>query len=348
MPTHRAILILRADAGAEIGTGHVMRCLALAQAWQDAGGLALFVSSLIPAALVARLRRENIAVAQLTTVRGSADDAAASIALAHERGAAWVVLDGYCFDAAYAGALRSAGLRLLALDDMNHLDRYPVDILLNQNLSADVALYAGKVGEDTTLLLGPRYSLLRREFRHAPARTADATRKTLRVLVSFGGGDAENYSEAVLRNLAASGRRDLEVVVLAGAANPHVFSLEQLAVTLPFRCTVRVNVENVATIMAWADAAVTAAGSTVWELAAMQLPALIGAHEDNQLAGLAALQAVPFFRACPVAGLFACDLAAELSVVAATRTIAPEFDTQGAVRVVAALQSVMAPALLSA
>ncbi len=342
------LLLLRADASAEIGTGHIMRCLALAQAWQDAGGLALFVASVIPAALIARLRRENIALVQIAAERGSAADAKATIALAHERNVAWVVLDGYCFDAAYADALRSAGLRLLALDDMNHLDRYPVDVLLNQNLSAQAALYAGKVGEETALLLGPRYSLLRREFRAAPARVTDATRTGLRVMVSFGGGDAENYSAAVLANLAASGRRDLEVVVLAGAANPHVFSLQQLAASLPFQCEIRVNVENVAAVMAWADVAITAAGSTVWELAAMQLPALIGAHEENQLAGLATLQSVPFFRACPVGGLFACDLAAELTALAALRAPSSDFDTQGAVRVVAALQSALTPALLSA
>jgi len=342
------LLLIRADASADIGTGHVMRCLALAQAWQDAGGPVLFLAALIPSQLAARLQRENVAFIQLNAARGSAEDAAETTRIAQERGAAWVVLDGYSFDAAYAAVLRSAGLRLLAIDDMAHLDRYPVDVLLNQNLSADAALYAGKVGPETALLLGPRYSVLRREFRLATPRTPRSGRSNLRVLVSFGGGDAENFTSTVLRNLAASNQRALEVVALAGAANPHVSGLKQLAGTLPFHCELRVNESNVASVMAWADGAITAAGSTVWELAAMQLPALIGAHEENQLAGLAALQAVPFFRACPVEGLFLCDLAAELSELAGAGGVATGFDAQGSGRVVATLKSVRSPALLSA
>lgn len=333
------LLVLRADADANIGTGHVTRCLALAQAWQDTGGCALFVASAMPSALVARLRRENIALAHIAAARGSAEDAAATLGLAQERGAAWVVLDGYCFDAAYADALRAGGLRLLALDDMNHLDRYAVDVLLNQNLSARAEAYSGKVGKGTTLLLGPVYSLLRREFRVAPPRSTATPHAALRVLVSFGGGDAENYTSAVLQNLAASGRRELEVIALAGAANPHVFSLRRLAATLPFRCDVRVNVENVAAVMSWADVAITAGGSTVWELAALRLPALIGALEDNQLAGLDALGAVPFFRAQPVAELLARNLASELAALVAVPVGETGFDALGAERVVAFLQS---------
>lgn len=332
-------LLLRADASSAIGVGHVMRCLALAQAWQDAGGIAEFVSAELPARLVERLCRERIAYTHLHTVAGSEVDATETRALAEENDTAWIVVDGYRFGADYYERVRASGRRVLALDDMVHLDRYPVDLLLNQNLSADPANYAGRVDETTELLLGPRFSLLRREFRAAAMTARPPVHTPRRVLVSFGGGDAENFTGRILKNLIGSGRRDLTVVVLAGAANPHFAALRALAESAAFPCEIRVSVEDVAAVMAWADAAITAAGSTVWELASMRLPSLIGAFEDNQLAGLSALRAVPIFRVWPVEALVARDLAAELDALLARPATFEGFDAQGARRVVERLQA---------
>jgi len=337
-------LLLRADASSAIGVGHVMRCLALAQAWQDAGGIAEFVSAELPARLVERLCRERIAYTHLHTVVGSEVDATETRALAEENDTAWIVVDGYRLGADYYERVRASGRRVLALDDMVHVDRYAVDVLLNQNLSADRANYVGRVDGTTELLLGPRFSLLRREFRTATLAARLPAHTPRRVLVSFGGGDAENYTGRILKNLIGSGRRDLTVVVLAGAANPHVAALRSLGECAQFPCEVRVNVENVAAVMAWADAAITAAGSTVWELASMRLPALVGALEDNQLAGLPALRAVPIFRAWPGAELVTRDLAAELDALLAQPPTFDGLDAQGALRVVARLQAITAHA----
>jgi UDP-2,4-diacetamido-2,4,6-trideoxy-beta-L-altropyranose hydrolase len=249
-----------------------------------------------------------------------------------------VVVDGYHFIPEYHEVLRAGGRRVLAVDDMVHLRRYPADALLNQNLSADASRYESRVENGTALLLGPRYALLRREFRAVAADRRLPARPPRRVLVSFGGGDHENFTGRILANLAAGDSRHLEVKVLAGAANPHADTLRQQVAGLPFACEIRVAEENVADVMAWADAAVTAAGSTVWELAALRLPALIGGHEDNQLSGLASLGRVPAFRAWTVEQLLAQDLAAQLA------TLPPfppydDFDADGASRVVAHLQA---------
>jgi UDP-2,4-diacetamido-2,4,6-trideoxy-beta-L-altropyranose hydrolase len=335
-------LILRADAGSSMGVGHVMRCLALAQAWQDQGGRATFVCAELPVPLADRLRREGCDVDFLQLIAREVEDAAATIRIAREKGAEWIVVDGYGFSAAYYQQLRDNGYSVLALDDMQHLAHYPVDVLLNQNLSAQPSLYANRVAADAELLLGPRYSLLRREFRQAMPRRPSVSGATRRVLLSFGGGDAENFTGRLLRQLAHGRDHNVEVKVLAGAANPHVAGLRSLIPTLPFRTQLTVNIENVAAAMAWADVAITAGGSTVWEMACMRLPALIGAIEDNQLAGLAALGAVPFFHAMLAHELVQCDLVAEIDVllqrVAATEpgelAASFPFDANGATRVV--------------
>ncbi len=334
-------LIFRADADPEIGTGHVMRCLALAQAWQDTEGEVVFAAVDLPLPLVARLEREQILFEQVRATVGSTGDASQTAEIVRRVGSEWVVVDGYRFPSSYYEHLRESGFKVLALDDMAHLERYPVDVVLNQNLSATASAYSGRVEDDTKLLLGPSYSLLRREFRVAARRIRSTAGSPRRVLVSFGGGDVVNFTGEILRNLIRSGRKDFEVVVLAGAANPNVFALRQLASTAAFSCMIQVNAENVAAVMNWADVAITAAGSTVWELAGMNVPALIGGFEENQLVGLKALGKIPIFRAWPIEELLTRDLAGELDrQPVATGVHLTGFDAQGSVRVVDWLQTV--------
>lgn len=346
-PASRPLLLIRADAGVAIGVGHVMRCLALAQAWQDAGGEAALAAVSLPDSLHARLRGEGVSVHRIAATVGDDADGAATLALARRLAAAWVAVDGYEFSSDYFRRLRTAGLRVLALDDMAHLPSYPVDVLLNQNLGAVPETYAPLVPPEATLLLGPRHSLLRREFRRAANSPARPLHEPRRVLVSFGGSDPDNHSSQVIRNLARHARYPLEVVVLAGAASPHVQWLRATAEAAPFRCEVRVDVPDVAAQMLWADAAITAGGSTVWELASLRVPALIGASSENQLAGLAGLDAVPFFQAMRVERLLAVDLAAALASLWANASAlaAPcEIDAHGATRVVARLTREGGPA----
>ena len=330
-------LILRADASSEIGVGHVMRCLALALEWQDAGGESVFACAELPDALADRLVRERCEVVR---VHAAPEDL---VRLARAESAAWVVMDGYRFAPDSYQHVRDAGLNVLAIDDMAHLSRYPVDVLLNQNLSASALMYRGKVGDSTELLLGPRHSLLRREFRRASPRRRPSLNVPRRVLVSFGGGDAQNWTAFVLHKLAGSGQGSLEVVALAGVANPHVTQLRELAATAPFPCEICVGAENVAALMLWADVAISAAGSTVWEMASLRLPALIAAIEDNQIAGIRALAEIPFFRTGLAVDLQRWDLGTEIETLLRRDTgrDAIDIDTNGATRVVATLKQRM-------
>src|SRR5258705_3656609 len=127
-------LILRADASARIGTGHVMRCLALAQAWLDGGGQACFACAECPPALQQRLAGEGVTSETIHAEPGGAEDARATARLARKRGARWIALDGYHFGPSYQAHLRAAGLRLLLLDDEARASSYEADLLLNQNL----------------------------------------------------------------------------------------------------------------------------------------------------------------------------------------------------------------------
>jgi spore coat polysaccharide biosynthesis predicted glycosyltransferase SpsG len=146
-------LLVRTDASVAIGTGHVMRCLALAQAWQQAGGNVVFAMAEATPSLEARLRISRIKVMRLSATAGSAEDAARTSAAARGEKADWVVVDGYQFDSAYQAALRAEGLKVLFIDDNGEAAPYSADLILNQNAHATEALYCNRE-KHVHLLLG--------------------------------------------------------------------------------------------------------------------------------------------------------------------------------------------------
>lgn len=275
-------LIIRADASPQMGAGHVMRCLALAQAWLESGhGAVTFLMAISPLALEARLQKEGIRVAHLSVVSGSQEDGEQTAAWAQRTQASWVVVDGYQFDADYQRAIKAAGLKLLFIDDYGHAKHYWADLVLNQNVYADEMLYANR--EDyTKLLLGTQYALLRKEFWtwHEWQRQVPPTAK--QVLVTLGGGDPDNVTLKVIRALEQVDIRGLEVLVVVGASNPHYEELRLAAGKSTQRITLRRNVADMPSLMAWADMAIAAGGSTCWELACFSLPSLMITLADNQ------------------------------------------------------------------
>ena len=151
-----ADLVLRTEASVAIGTGHVMRCLALAQAWGDAGGRVIFAMARTTPAVEERLRNEGFEVARVDTQVGSIADAEETADLAQKRGASWVVVDGYEFGAEYQASLKSRRMKVLFIDDNGHAGRYSADLVLNQNIHASEELYRSRE-TSTKLLLGPAF-----------------------------------------------------------------------------------------------------------------------------------------------------------------------------------------------
>jgi UDP-2,4-diacetamido-2,4,6-trideoxy-beta-L-altropyranose hydrolase len=279
-------LLFRTDASVAIGTGHVMRCLALAQAWQDAGGRALFALAESTPAIRARLAEErcemvSVAVAAGTAAAGTEEDASQTIETARKQNCSWIVVDGYCFGADYQRALKAAGMKVLFLDDYGHAQHYSADLVLNQNLGADASLYASRELY-TQVLLGPRYCLLRREFAAWRDWKREIPQAGRRVLVTMGGSDPENLTARVMQALALAGTDNLEATVVVGGSSPHSDSLEAADAQRGKTIRVRRDVKNIAELMAWADVAVSSAGTTCWELCLLGLPGLLVDVAENQ------------------------------------------------------------------
>ncbi len=275
------VLLIRADASAEIGAGHVMRCLALAQGWQDAGGQTLFTINPEAAALEPRLKSEGMDVLRMPGPLGGVADAKQTAAVARENAAAWVVVDGYSFGAEYQRIIKDAGFRLLFVDDNGHAGHYWADLVLNQNMHADKGNYTNREAH-TQLLLGTPYVLLRREFlgwKRWKRPIPDAARK---VLVTLGGGDPQNTTLKIIEAFERFGPPDVEARIVVGPANRHLEVLSEAARNSAERLQLLGAALNMPELMAWADLAVSAAGSTALEMAFMGLPSILLVLAKNQ------------------------------------------------------------------
>jgi len=276
-----APLVIRADAGCKMGTGHVMRCLALAEAWHDRGGNAVLVTARHHPGLDARLAAAGIETAHVSALPGSSEDARETVEIAQRCQAAWVAVDGYHFLADYQRYIKRSGLSLLMLDDYGHAERYWGDVVLNQNLHAEEILYRSREPY-TRLLLGTRYALLRREFRNRQGPPRAIPRVARRLLITMGGADPDNVTLRVLRAVSQLGIDGLETVVVLGRSNPHLKQVRAFAAECTMTIRLQVDVDDMAELMAWSDAAITAGGSTVWELAFLGVPSITLALADNQ------------------------------------------------------------------
>jgi UDP-2,4-diacetamido-2,4,6-trideoxy-beta-L-altropyranose hydrolase len=274
-------MLIRADAGGTLGTGHVMRCLALAQAWQAAGGDICFVMATHASALETRLQAEGMQIIHLSGVElGNSEDAAATVLLAQQLNASRIVVDGYHFGCEYQKYLKTTGLHVTFIDDHGHANAYMADIVLNQNIHARTDFYARRT-QMTQLLLGTTYALLRREFWPWQDWQRQITPIAHKILVTLGGSDPDNVTQKVVMALNQLSDSHTEALVVVGGQNPLLPELATAVGSNP-AIQLRQNVANMPELMAWADIAISAGGSTCWELAFMGLPALVLVLADNQ------------------------------------------------------------------
>ncbi|MFN9649042.1 MAG: UDP-2,4-diacetamido-2,4,6-trideoxy-beta-L-altropyranose hydrolase [Pseudanabaena sp.] len=276
-------LIIRADASTQTGSGHVMRCLALAQAWNDQGGETILVLAEQILALESKLIAEGITLVYLETTIGSDEDAQQTASIANKYAASWVVVDGYQFGAKYQKELKGFGLKILFLDDNGHAEHYFSDLVLNQNISADINIYSSREPY-TQLLLGTEYTLLRRDFLKWREWKRLVIPNAYKILVTLGGSDPENVTLKVIQSLSLIQNNNLDIVVVIGGTNPNYEQLTSFTKNSLLSISLQINVGNMDELMAWADIAIAAGGSTNWELAFMGLPSIVITIADNQKA----------------------------------------------------------------
>lgn len=273
-------IVIRADASAEMGIGHVMRCLALGHAWLNYGGEVVFAIASGAEQLEERIRSERAEVSRVEAARGSPEDAHRTLAIIDRYQAGWLVVDGYHFSREYLKTLHTAKSRLLVVADDAEVPIGDSDIVVDPDLNGERAYT--DLGRDAELLRGPEYALLRKEFLECARQPKGIPKIARRILITFGGGDSPNASLLVLQALEDISEFDLDVSVVVGPSNSHGQGLKAAASQSRHAVKVLEHVENMAEIMSHVDIAITGGGGTCYELAIMHVAMILITIAKNQ------------------------------------------------------------------
>lgn len=306
----RIKVIFRADASLQIGTGHVMRCLTLADALSAGGAVCEFICRMHEGNLVEFIRGKGYVVYTLPADQSAgagsttspSDAATQQLAHSHWLGATqaqdieactpilalqrpdWLIVDHYALAASWERALAPYYRKLMVIDDL--ADRaHACDLLLDQTYGRAAADYRALVPDACNLLCGSQYALLRPEF--GALRLYSLQRRALPVLrellITMGGVDKDNVTGKVLQALqTCSLPVDCRITVVMGVTAPWLDEVRDQARNMPWPTRVLVGVSEMAQLMADSDLAIGAAGATSWERCCLGLPTIMLLVADNQ------------------------------------------------------------------
>lgn len=302
--------VFRADASVQIGTGHVMRCLTLADALRSRGISSTFICRDHPGHLATVIQARGYSVNMLPAPAGwregaqpghlahsawlgstQAMDSAACRPLLENLRPYWLIVDHYALDEYWEMSLRDCYARLLVIDDLADR-RHQCDVLLDQNLGRTETDYLNLTPTQCRRLIGPHYALLRPEF-SATRSYSVLRRRSMSLkywLITMGGVDSENITGRILDVMAGIKLpKESRITVIMGANAPHSATVKRQAASIGVPTEVLFGVNDMARHMAENDLCIGAAGGTAWERCCLGVPTLLVVLAENQVSGANAI-----------------------------------------------------------
>lgn len=348
----------RCDASLWMGTGHVMRCLTLADALKERGAQCMFISREHSGHLIEHIQARGHGTRALPLSLPTRDhtarerwlgatqdgDAKASAKALNLFRPDWVIVDHYALDEAWETAVQAPGRRLMVIDDLADR-RHHCDLLLDQTLGRQPDDYRPWLSGEPVLMCGAHHALLRPEFaaERPESLRRRATAEFRHLLITMGGADQENATGRVLQALQHSVLPSAtEITVVMGSMAPWLSEIRQQADHMPWRTTVQSGVTDMASLMARSDLAIGAAGTTSWERCCLGLPAVIVVLADNQrlvahaLEGAGAVRTIQFEIDIParLPALIDATVSSRQGLLEMGRAAARVTDGEGATKIV--------------
>ena len=358
-------VLFRADASVSMGSGHVMRCLTLADFVRAAGGKATFVCRAHPGHMGDLIASRDHQLVLLPPSNDAGHDEAAlkpwkpqqqeidaheTVSATDGRGFDWTVVDHYGLDSRWELACVRLAPHLLAVDDLANRS-HSCALLLDQNLGRGPKDYATRIPPGCASLTGPRYALLRKEFSALRPGSLDRRREgQLRhIVISMGGTDPLDATGRALAALKlCTLHPDTRITVIMGTSAPSLAAVEFSATTMPWPTRVHTNVTHMANLLAEADLAIGASGGSAWERCCLGVPSIIVVTADNQRPAAYALRQAGCARLIDSVDLIETELSDCIkslrdghSLKTLSANAAPLVDGQGAPRVLAAMEDVV-------
>lgn len=291
-------IFIRVDASSEIGTGHVMRCLTLANKFANKGSNITFLCRNHKGNLINIIKREKYPVLTLVNLQQKGEfkqqneyslwlgtsqekDAQQTINLIKDYKIDLLVVDHYALDSNWEIRLRDFADKLLVIDDLANRPHF-CDFLLDQNFYEKYeGRYINLIPSHTRTFLGPKYALLRDEFFQMEHFLKSRNGVLNHIMVFFGGSDPSNETLKALLALIQIKWEELKVDVVVGESNYNKGVISQICANNDF-ISFHQQVNNMAELMNKADLFIGAGGTTTWERCFMGLPAVIITTAKNQ------------------------------------------------------------------
>nr|WP_174507021.1 UDP-2,4-diacetamido-2,4,6-trideoxy-beta-L-altropyranose hydrolase [Acinetobacter sp. Marseille-Q1620] len=300
---------IRADASVEIGSGHIMRCLSIADALIQQGHECFFICRNHVGNLIDFIKKYGYKVFSLENGDNQVSsehlteyqrwltvteefDAKQTLAVIESRYSFpidWMIVDHYALSAQWEDIIREKVKNILVIDDLANRT-HSTDILLDCGVTNTFESYQDLNNRDAKILLGPKYALLRPEFnqyRRLQEKKIlngnDTQSSLLNILVNLGGVDKDNLTSDIIDVfLKTSFPYNVGLTIVMGVNAPWKDDVITKASQLSFPCQVLVNVSNMAELMSQSDYAIGAAGSTAWERCCLGLPTVMICMAENQ------------------------------------------------------------------
>ena len=313
-------VVFRTDASVEIGSGHVMRCLALADVLRSKGNECHFICHEHTGNLIKLIKKKGYCVHTLQIIRdknskevysisesiyqaraqpvysswlgtSQEDDAGQCATIFNKIHPDWLVVDHYSLGICWEKIVKPKAQRLMVIDDLVNRKHF-ADLLLDQNLGRKTDDYGDLVPETCQILVGPQYALIRPEFSElrddSLKRRNNSSHK--KILISMGSFDKDNLTGKILDGLKSCQLpKDCQITIILGSQSPWLDTIKTKAANMPWLAKVKININNMARQMLCADIAIGGAGTSSWERCCLGLPTLILVVANNQIDNAKAL-----------------------------------------------------------
>jgi UDP-2,4-diacetamido-2,4,6-trideoxy-beta-L-altropyranose hydrolase len=275
-------IFFRADASDKIGTGHVMRCLTLADELTKRGASISFICREEPRNLIKSINDKGYKVYHLPAGIGLETDLELVKKILKDRPiqSNWLIVDHYDIDFSWENPLRGFVEKIMVIDDLANR-QHDCDLLLDQNFTINVNCYDEMVPAQCIKLVGAEYTLIRPQFLDAREGLRERNGRIKRILVFMSGADPSNETRKVLRAIQMLNCPDIITEVVIGASNPNRNEIEKFASRIP-GTTCHFNVENMAKLMVTADVSIGGGGTATWERCCLGLPTIVAVLSENQ------------------------------------------------------------------
>ena len=270
-------VVFRVDASAEIGIGHLMRCLALSEELRRRGYICSFLLKTASPEVISQIKKYQWDSYFISPTATRQQDRDSVIKYATDNEIDWVITDHYQIDSSYVKEIKHQGFHVMSIDDAAQMHYYS-DIVVNQNIGAEKLTFS--VEPYTALLLGPSYVMLRDELLIRRKKKDNSTVK--KMLITLGGTDPDNFLLYILQTLDEV-IKDTNILAVIGPFNPNFMALQSYQEKTNMSLNLIQAPRNMTDIYQQTDLAISAGGTSCYELAYYGIPNLIITVADNQL-----------------------------------------------------------------